>query len=220
MSRSTSQSGRIHPQEAHERISLLPTPPRSSASSAANFWVCRSTRLNSSHCRNSKLSQDFPSGPLNPCNPCSNFGLPLVLGFSIVRLKITRYASQTQHHQFCVLQRESMRTFLILLFGLIFVFMVVMTAHTQMLVSFWDFPRWQPQYAANPWAVATLWDAYFGFTTFFIWVCYKESRLSMRILWFVLIMALGNIAMSCYVLLQLFRLKPDQPVSDVVTRRA
>ena len=113
-----------------------------------------------------------------------------------------------------------MRTFLILVFGLIFVFMVVMTARTQMLVSFWDFPRWQPQYAANPWAVATLWDAYFGFTTFFVWVCYKESRLSMRILWFVLIMALGNIAMSCYVLLHLFRLEPNQPVSDVITRRA
>ena len=91
-----------------------------------------------------------------------------------------------------------MRTFLILVFGLIFVFMVVMTARTQMLVSFWDFPRWQPQYAANPWAVATLWDAYFGFTTFFVWVCYKESRLGMRVLWFVLIMALGNIAMSFF----------------------
>lgn len=113
-----------------------------------------------------------------------------------------------------------MKIFLILLFSFIFLFMVVMTARSQIQVSFWDFPHWQPQYAANPWAMATLWDAYFGFTTFFVWVCYKERRIVMRALWFVLIMALGNITMSGYVLIQLFRLKPGQPVSDVVTLRA
>lgn len=113
-----------------------------------------------------------------------------------------------------------MRTFLILLFGFIFVFMVVMTARTQMQVSFWDFPHWQPQYAGNPWAMATLWDAYFGFITFFVWVCYKEASTATRVVWFVLIMGLGNIAMSAYVLLQLFRLKADEPVANVITRRA
>src|ERR1700746_30535 len=113
-----------------------------------------------------------------------------------------------------------MRTFLIVLFGFIFVFMVVMTTRTQMQVSFWDFPHWQPQYANNPWAIATLWDAYFGFITFFVWVCYKERSIGVRILWFVLIMALGNIAMSAYVLVQLFRLRADEPVTNVITRRA
>jgi len=112
-----------------------------------------------------------------------------------------------------------MKTFLIILFLFIFLIMVVMTARTQMQVKLWDFPRWQPQYAANPWAMATLWDAYFGFTTFFVWVCYKERTMGMRILWFLLIMGLGNIAMSFYVLIQLFRLKPGEPVSDVITRR-
>src|SRR5215469_10919978 len=110
------------------------------------------------------------------------------------------------------LSLELMRQFLIALFGFIFVFMVVMTIRTQMKVSFWDFPAWQPAYAANPWAVATLYDAYFGFTTFFVWVCFKERRLAAKIVWFVMIMALGNIAMSFYVLLQLFRLKPGEPV--------
>ena len=83
-----------------------------------------------------------------------------------------------------------MRPLLILLFSCIFVFMVGMTAHTQMQVSFWDFAHWQPQYASNPWAMATLWDAYFGFITFFVWVCYKERSIMPRIVWFVLIMAL------------------------------
>ena len=113
-----------------------------------------------------------------------------------------------------------MKIWLILLFGFIFVFMVTMTTRTQMQVSFWDFPHWQPQYVANPWAMATLWDAYFGFTTFFVWVCFKERLWGMRVLWFVLIMALGNIAMSAYVLIQLLRLQPDEPVANMITRRA
>jgi len=113
-----------------------------------------------------------------------------------------------------------MRQFLIALFGFIFVFMVVMTIRTQMKVSFWNFPAWQPAYAANPWAVATLYDAYFGFTTFFVWVCFKERLLTAKVVWFVLIMALGNIAMSFYVLLQLLKLKPGEPVANVLTRRA
>ncbi len=112
-----------------------------------------------------------------------------------------------------------MRIVLIALFAFIFVFMVVMTVRTQMQVSFWNFPAWQPAYAANSWAVATLYDAYFGFITFFVWVCFKERSLFIKILWFILIMGLGNIAMSFYVLLQLFRLKPAEPVANVLLRR-
>jgi len=41
-----------------------------------------------------------------------------------------------------------------------------------------------------------------------------------RILWFLLIMALGNMAMSAYLLLQLFRLSSDEAVANVITRRA
>jgi hypothetical protein len=33
-------------------------------------------------------------------------------------------------------------------------------------------------------------------------------------------MALGNIAMSAYVLLQLFKLKPEEPLSHVLLRTA
>ena len=72
---------------------------------------------------------------------------------------------------------------------------------------------------ANPWAVATLFDAYFGFTTFFVWVYFKERTNAARILWFFLIMALGNIAMSAYVLRQLFKLRDDEPLSNLLLRR-
>jgi hypothetical protein len=73
-------------------------------------------------------------------------------------------------------------------------------------------------WSGSPWAVATLFDAYFGFLTFFIWVCFKEKTLLAKILWFLLIMGLGNIAMSAYVLLQLIRLNPDEPLTNLLRR--
>jgi hypothetical protein len=104
-----------------------------------------------------------------------------------------------------------------LLFAAIFLWMTVATIRTSLAVSLWD--AWDG-YAANPWAVATLYDAYCGFLTFYVWVVYKERSWGVRILWFVLIMALGNIAMSAYVLIQLFRLRPEEPVERILWRAA
>ena len=102
-----------------------------------------------------------------------------------------------------------MRTPLIFLFGIIFVWMIVMTALTSIKMPIWDAFA---TFGDNPWATATLWDAYFGFLTFYVWVAWREVRFTPRILWFVLILALGNIVMSLYVLIQLFRLKnTDSP---------
>ena len=88
-----------------------------------------------------------------------------------------------------------MKLFLKLLFGLIFLWMTVLTVRTGMAVSLWE--AW-PSYAANPWAIATLYDAYFGFVTFYVWVAYKERKTWSRILWFLLIMGLGNIATPAF----------------------
>jgi hypothetical protein len=54
------------------------------------------------------------------------------------------------------------KVFLKFLFGFIFVFMVVTTVRTSLQV-----PIWQASFSGNPWAWATLYDAYFGFVTFF-----------------------------------------------------
>ena len=110
-----------------------------------------------------------------------------------------------------------MKLFLKLLFGGIFLWMTVMTIRTCLAMSLWQ--AW-PTYAANPWAVATLWDAYFGFLTFYVWLVYKERKIWLRILWFLLIMGLGNIAMSLYVLIQLMRLRGDEPAETILWRRA
>jgi hypothetical protein len=108
-----------------------------------------------------------------------------------------------------------MKTALKLLFAAIFVWMTVLTIRTSLAVSLWS--AWN-SYAANPWAVATLYDAYFGFITFWVWVAYKENTLWSRLFWLVMILGLGNIAMSLYVLIQLFRLKPDQSVEELLLR--
>jgi len=110
-----------------------------------------------------------------------------------------------------------MKAFLRILFGLIFVFMTVMTVRTSMQVSLWS--AWS-SFAASPWSMATLYDAYCGFLTFFCWVAWRERSLGIKILWFVLIMTLGNIAMSLYVLIQLSGLKSEESASALFQQKA
>jgi Protein of unknown function (DUF1475) len=109
-----------------------------------------------------------------------------------------------------------MKLLLKMLFGFIFVFMVVMTIRTSMQQSLWNA---RPEFMASPWSMATLYDAYFGFLTFFCWLAWREGGLALKIVWFVLIMALGNIAMSLYVLIQLFQLQPDEGVAGLFRQK-
>jgi Protein of unknown function (DUF1475) len=112
-----------------------------------------------------------------------------------------------------------MRLLLKIIFAAIFIWMVSMTTYLSLHKPLWQAGS-ELSWAGSPWAVATLFDAYFGFLTFFVWVCFKERGLAAKVLWFVLIMALGNIAMSGYVLIQLFRLKPEEPLSNLLLRNA
>ena len=111
-----------------------------------------------------------------------------------------------------------MKVLLKLLFAAIFIWMIGMTVYVCLHKPLWQAGT-EFSWKASPWAVATLFDAYFGFLTFFVWVCFKERTLSRRVLWFFLIMTLGNIAMSGYVLLQLQRMKPEEPLSNLLLRR-
>ena len=110
-----------------------------------------------------------------------------------------------------------MKLVLKLLFAGILIYMVSMTAwvslHKSILLSRSEF-----SWAHSPWAVATLFDAYFGFVTFYAWVFYKETSWLARMVWFVAIMGLGNIAMSSYVLIQLFKVRAEQPASAILLR--
>jgi len=76
------------------------------------------------------------------------------------------------------------------------------------------------QVSGDRWFIATLFDAYWGFLTFYVWVAYKEQSGLARTLWLVGILLLGNIAMSVYCLIQLFRVRPEAPLSEVLLRRS
>ena len=110
------------------------------------------------------------------------------------------------------------RLALTLLFAGILAAMLVVTVTASLNQPLWQWggltaepDRW--------WTWATLADAYFGFLTFYAWVFYKERGLAARVGWFVAIMLLGNIAMATYVLAQLARLRPGEPVARLLLRR-
>jgi hypothetical protein len=71
----------------------------------------------------------------------------------------------------------------------------------------------------HPWFIATLFDTYWGFITFYVWVCYKQTSWVARAAWFVAIMLLGNIAMALYCLAELFRVPPGTRLADLLTTR-
>lgn len=73
---------------------------------------------------------------------------------------------------------------------------------------------------ADPWFKATLADAYFGFLAVYLWIAYKERTWGRRVLWFVLLMLLGNIAVAVYLLIQLFRLPRGSSMEDLLLRKA
>jgi hypothetical protein len=71
----------------------------------------------------------------------------------------------------------------------------------------------------DPWFRATLSDAYCGFLFFWLWVAWREESVAKSILWFILIMTLGNIAMAGYILLQLRHMQAGDGVAALLLRR-
>jgi len=71
----------------------------------------------------------------------------------------------------------------------------------------------------DPWFRATLADAYCGFLFFWLWIAWREQSLPKGILWFVLIMTLGNIAMAAYLLLQLRNFRSGENLDRLFSRK-
>jgi len=94
--------------------------------------------------------------------------------------------------------------------------MLCVTSWASHFVALWKMPR---EVATHPWFIATLFDTYFAFLAFWAWVAYKETSRLARGLWLLAILLLGNIAMSIYVLRELFRVPADARFEDVLLRR-
>ena len=108
-----------------------------------------------------------------------------------------------------------MKKSLFVLFTVILLSMMAMTFWASMNRSVFQAGRglWP-----DPWFLTTLLDAYLGFLIFYVWVAYKERTTLSRILWFLLIMALGNMAAAFYVLLQLRKLRPGEGWEKLLLR--
>jgi predicted permease len=94
--------------------------------------------------------------------------------------------------------------------------MLCVTTWAGHFVALWNIPR---AVATHPWFIATLFDTYFAFLAFWAWVAYKETSGVARGLWLLAILLLGNIAMSVYVLRELFRVPANAKFDDVLLRR-
>lgn len=101
-------------------------------------------------------------------------------------------------------------------FTVVLVSMLSVTTWASLKVALWETPR---AVATHPWFIATMFDTYFGFLTFYLWVAYKETSILARALWLVAILVLGNIAMATYMLIQLFRLPTNARLEDLLLRR-
>jgi hypothetical protein len=101
-------------------------------------------------------------------------------------------------------------------FAFVLVAMLAVTTWASLRESILAIP---PVVTGNPWFIATLFDAYFGFLTFFVWVAYKESAPVARGAWLLAILLLGNIAMAAYALVQLFRVPATARLCDVLLRK-
>jgi hypothetical protein len=110
------------------------------------------------------------------------------------------------------------RTALRLLFGAILITMIGVTTWASVRQPVWQWGGLTHQ-PDNGWTIATLFDAYFGFVTFYVWLAYKERRWAPRIAWLVAILLLGNMAMASYVLLQLRRVPKEVPMATLLTAR-
>ena len=103
-----------------------------------------------------------------------------------------------------------------LIFALALITILGATTWASLQMPFWKTPQ---AVVGHPWFIATLVDTYLAFFTFWVWVAYKETSNLARLVWLVLIFALGNIAIAGYMLLQLLRLPPWAGVEDLLLRR-
>jgi hypothetical protein len=102
-----------------------------------------------------------------------------------------------------------------LIFGAIFTTMLTVTVWASLKENIFQIP---PVVTGDPWFQASLYDAYFGFLTFYCWLWYKSPTWPARLIWAVLIICLGNTAMAGYMLWQLFRLPLDAHPAQLLLR--
>lgn len=103
-----------------------------------------------------------------------------------------------------------------LCFSLVLLTIVGVTIWASLQLPVWQTPR---ELVMHPWFIATLTDTYLAFFTFWLWVAYRTPSLTGRIIWLLLIFALGNIAMASYLLIQLWKLPKTARVGELLLHK-
>jgi predicted permease len=109
-----------------------------------------------------------------------------------------------------------MITTLKIIFSLLLVWMCYTVINTSLQSNL--FKEWD-SLGSIPWMRATLWDFYANVAVIFVWVCYKEKSYLLKIIWLILLVALGSIASCVFVLVQLFRLKPGEGLKEFFSKQ-
>ena len=108
------------------------------------------------------------------------------------------------------------RSLLVALCCAVLLAMIAITTYASLDRSILNLGR---QLLSDAWFLATLCDAYCGFLLFYSWVAYKERSTMGRVVWFILIMGLGNMATATYLLREIWRMKPGDAVTGLLLRR-
>ncbi len=103
-----------------------------------------------------------------------------------------------------------------ILMSIVFCYMIYIVIDTSLRSNL--FLEWD-NLARIPWMKATLWDFYANVLCIYIWVVYKEHSVLSKILWLILLVCLGSIATSGYILIQLFKLQPGEPLKNILLKR-
>ena len=109
--------------------------------------------------------------------------------------------------------KRALQAWFILVFGLLLAATVWASLEKNVMQAFADLGR-------DRWGLATLADAYFGFIAFFLWVAYKEGLWWKQALWLLLLLSLGNFAISGYALWQLAKWDPRTGAAGLLLRPA
>jgi hypothetical protein len=100
-------------------------------------------------------------------------------------------------------------------FIIVLLAMLGVTVWASLDTAIWQIPA---QVSQHPWFIATLFDAYFAFIAFYCWVAYKESSILSKVLWLAGLLLLGNFVIASYCLIQLFKVRSQASLRDVLIR--
>jgi len=72
---------------------------------------------------------------------------------------------------------------------------------------------------SEPWGLATMFDAYFGFIAFWLFIAWRERSNIARLGWFVALMLLGNFAIAGYALICLLNARAETDLGKIFFTR-